>query len=134
MKRTLTIAALLFASLAGTALAADNYDLSINKPAAKAKSRAVARISVRPKGAFHVNTEYPAKLTVAAPAGVSLEKEKQTGKEAAKLAKDALEFEVAFTADAAGTKSFTGELKFAVCTDTECKPTTEKVSFEVDVK
>jgi hypothetical protein len=108
--------------------------MSINAPAAKAKERAAARITVKPKGAYHVNTEYPVKLKLTAPDGVALEKDTQSGKDAAKFAKESLEFEVGFTASGAGKKSFTGELRFAVCTDTECKPTTEKVAFDVDVK
>ncbi len=68
------------------------------------------------------------------PDGVKIEKEVQSGKEAARFEKTGLDFEVAFTSDAPGTKSFNGEVRFAVCTDTECKPTSEKVSFDVDVK
>jgi hypothetical protein len=136
MNKLVSVAALLLVATAtlGTALAADQYDLSIDRPAAKAKERAVARITVRPKGAFHVNVDYPVKLKIAAPDGVKLEKDVQSGKEAARFEKTGLDFEVAFTAEGAGTKSFTGEVRFAVCTDTECKPTSEKVSFDVDVK
>ncbi len=129
-----SLAACLIAASAGTALATDTYDVTINKPSARAGERAVAKISVAPKGAFHVNTEYPVKLVVTAPDGVKLEKLKQTKDDAKRFEKAGLDFEVAFTSDGSGTKSFTGELKFAVCTDTECKPTVEKVAFDVDVK
>lgn len=134
MKKILTALAFVLAATAASAIAADQYDLSINKPAAKAKSRAVARVAVKPKGAFHMNVDYPAKLKLTAPDGVKIEKDTQTGKEAAKFDKGSLEFEVAFTAESTGTKSFSGELRFAVCTDQECKPTSEKVTFDVDVK
>ena len=136
MKKLVSVAALLLAATAtlGTAIAGDQYDLSVTKPTAKTNERAVARVSIRPKGAFHVNVDYPTKLKITAPDGVKLEKDVQRGPDAAKFEKGALDFEVAFTADGAGTKSFSGELKFAVCTDTECKPSTEKVSFDVDVK
>lgn len=134
MKKLLSVAALLLAATTGTALAGDQYDVAINKPTAKAKERAVARVVLKPKGAFHVNVDYPAKLKIVAPEGVKVEKDSQTGKEAAKFDKSTLEFEVAFVSDGSGTKSFSGELRFAVCTDTECKPTSEKVAFDVDVK
>jgi hypothetical protein len=136
MKKLVSVAALLLAATAtlGTAVAGDQYDLSVAKPAARAGVRAVATVSLRPKGAFHVNVDYPTKLKMTAPDGVKLEKDLLRGPDAAKFDKGALDFEVAFTADGAGTKSFSGELKFAVCTDTECKPTTEKVSFDVEVK
>jgi hypothetical protein len=135
MNKLVSIAFLLATTATlGSALAGDQYDLSLSKPSAKAKARAVAKVSIRPKGAFHVNVDYPTKLKVLAPAGVTVEKLVQRGAEAARFEKSGLDFEVAFTADDTGTKSFSGELKFAVCTETECKPTTEKISFDVDVK
>jgi hypothetical protein len=134
MKKLVSLAALLVAATAGSALAAANYDVNVNKPSAKAGERAVAKISVQPKGDFHVNTEYPIKLTLNPPDGVKLEKTKQTKDDAKRFEKAGLDFEVAFTSDGSGTKAFSGELKFAVCTDTECKPTVEKVAFDVDVK
>jgi hypothetical protein len=137
MKKLVSAAAVSLVALAAAALpalAGDQYDVSIKPPSAKANERAVAKVSVSPKGAFHVNTEYPVKLTITAPDGVKLDKEKQTGPDAKRFEKAGLDFEVGFTASGSGKKSFTGELKFAVCTDTECKPTTEKVAFDVDVK
>jgi hypothetical protein len=136
MKKLVSVTALLLAATAalGVAVAGDQYDVSISAPAAKAKERAVAKVSVVPKGAFHVNTEYPVKLKINPPDGVTLEKDTLRGPDAKRFEKAGLDFEVAFTADGSGKKSFSGELKFAVCTDTECKPTTEKVSFDVDVK
>jgi hypothetical protein len=136
MKKLVSAVALLLAATAtlGTAVAGDQYELSIKSPSAKANERAVAKVSLAPKGAFHVNTEYPVKLTLSAPDGVKLEKETLRGADAARFEKTGLDFEVAFVAGGSGKKSFSGELKFAVCTDTECKPATEKVSFDVDVK
>ena len=136
MKKLVSAVVMLLAatSTLGAALAGDQYDLAVAKPSAKAKERAVARVSIHPKGAFHVNVDYPTKLKMTAPDGVTLEKDVLRGPDAAKFEKGGLNFDVAFTADGAGTKSFSGELKFAVCTDTECKPSTEKVSFDVDVK
>jgi hypothetical protein len=142
MKKLVSAAALLLAATAtlgtvgtvGIAMAGDQYDLSIKSPSSKANERAVVKLSLAPKGAFHVNTEYPVKLTITPPDGVKLEKQKQTKDDAKRFEKAGLDFEVAFVADGSGKKSFTGELKFAVCTDTECKPSTEKVAFDVDVK
>ena len=136
MKKLVPALALLLAATAalGAAAAGDQYDLRISAPAAKVAERAVASVVVTPKGAFHVNTEYPVKLKLTAPDGVTLEKDTLRGADAKRFEKAGLDFEVAFTAAASGKKTFFGELKFAVCTDTECKPTTEKVSFDVDVK
>jgi hypothetical protein len=134
MKKLVSAAALLLAATAIPASAGDQYDVKIASPSAKAGERAVVKVSVAPKGGFHVNTEYPVKLTIAPPDGVKLDKDKQTKDDAKRFEKAGLDFEVGFVAGGSGKKSFTGELKFAVCTDTECKPTTEKVSFDVDVK
>ncbi len=134
MKKALSIAALLVTAIAGTAFAADNYDLSIKSPAAKAKEKTTATIEIKPKGDFHMNLDYPTKLTIKAPDGVKVEKEKQLGKEAAKFDKEAAKFEVAFTADSPGKKTITGELKFAVCSADKCAPQKETISFDVEVK
>ncbi len=136
MKKLLTTASLVvaFTSLLGAALANDQYDFTVKSPSAHANERAVANVSIAPKGAYHVNTEYPVKLTVTPPDGVKLEKEKLLKDDAKRFEKTGLDFEVAFIATSPGKKSFTGQLKFAVCTDTDCKPTTEQVAFDVDVK
>jgi len=134
MKHLARAAALLLAAASLPALAGGDYEVSIVTPAAKANERAVVRVALTPKGAFHVNTDYPASLKVAAPAGVKVEKEAQTKADAKKFEKQALEFEVAFVSGEAGKKSFTGELRFAVCTETMCNPTKEKVAFDVEVK
>jgi hypothetical protein len=135
MKKLLSAAAVLFATVAvGSAVAGDQYDVKVTSPSAKVGERAVAKVSVSPKGPFHVNLEYPVKLSIVAPDGVTVEKAKQNKDDAKRFDKERLDFEVAFTSGASGKKSFTGEVRFAVCTDTDCKPSSEKVNFDVDVK
>jgi hypothetical protein len=135
MKKALSIAALLLTSLTGTALADSAYSLAINAPSAKTSSKAVAKITVQPKGKFHINQEFPTKLTLEASNGVKLEKAKWTAKDAVKFENTTAEFEIAFTPESRGKKTFTGELKFAVCEGEEsCIPKNEKISFTVDVK
>ncbi len=134
MKKTLATAILLVTAFAGSAFAASNYTLSVNAPPAKASTRGVAKIKVQPAGGFHMNVSYPTKVTLTAPEGVTLEKTKQTAKDAVKFDETTAEFDVGFTAAAKGKKTFTGELKFAVCTETTCDPRVEKLSFDVDVK
>jgi hypothetical protein len=136
MKKALAIAALLVTAMAGTAMAHDeDFTLSIKAPAAKVKEKGVAKIKVEPKGKIHMNLEYPTKLTIVAPGGVTVEKASQTTKDAVKFDQSTAEFDVAFKADSAGKKAFTGELKFAVCEEqTSCHPHTEKIAFNVEVK
>jgi hypothetical protein len=133
MKKALLLAALAVATLTGTAFAADQYDLKVKAASGKAGEKTVATVSVKPKGAYHVNLEYPHKLVLTAPDGVTVEKAKLVAKDA-KISKEAIEFEVAVTPAAKGKKTIEGELKFAVCTDTDCAPQTEKVSIVVDAK
>ncbi len=134
MKNIASLAVFALASSFGVAFAADGYDLNISPASAGANARATVKVSVAPKGAYHVNTEYPVKLSVTAPDGVTLEKALLTKDDAKRFERAGLDFEVAFVPASSGRKSFTGTLKFAVCTDTECKPAVEKVSFDVDVK
>ncbi|APR82634.1 Hypothetical protein A7982_07983 [Minicystis rosea] len=135
MKKPLSIAALFLVAMTGTALADAKYSTVIKgPPSAKVGTKAAASIIVKPQGDYHMNADYPTTLTISAPDGVQLAKAKQTAKEAVKLDKSELEFQVVFTPESAGKKSFTGELRFAVCRDTDCNPQTEKVSFTVDVK
>jgi hypothetical protein len=89
---------------------------------------------VIPNADWHMNMDYPTKLTVEAPAGVTVAKPKLGKDDAVKFAEQECEFAVAFTPSEAGDKTFTGEFKFAVCQDTACVPKTEKLEFQVAVK
>jgi hypothetical protein len=131
-KALLSILAVL--AISGTALAGGTYKLDVKTPSAKANEKATVKVHVEGTGGFHVNPDFPTKLTINAPAGVTLEKGTQTKADALKLAKDGADFAVNFTATEKGKKSFTGTFKFATCTDNECKPATEQLAFDVDVK
>jgi hypothetical protein len=122
-------------ALSSTAFAAGNYKLDVKAPSsAKKGEKATTTIHVEGTGKYHINEEYPTKLTITAPAGVKIEKDKQTKADAKKFGKAGADFEVVFTSSDTGKKSFTGELKFAWCADTDCNPATEKIAFDVDVK
>jgi hypothetical protein len=122
-------------ALTSTALAGSNYRLDLKAPSsAKKGEKATAKLHMEGTGEFHVNTEYPAKLTMDAPSGVTLDKAKQTGRDAVKFEKSGADFAIAFTSSDTGKKSFKGEFKFAVCTDNNCSPTSEKIAFDVDVQ
>jgi hypothetical protein len=131
MSRILPVALLLLSS---QAFADTSYSLKIDTPPAKKTQRAVAHIHIAPGTGFHVNKDYPTSVTVVPPTNVVVEKPKQTGKDAVKLAEDGADFDVAFVPGEPGQKTFTGELKFAVCSANSCDPKKEKLSFTVDVK
>ncbi len=121
--------------LTSTAYAGGRYKIEVKAPASVKKGeKAVAKLHYEGTDGFHVNTEFPAKLTVTAPSGVTVEKPSQTKEDAVKLKHDGADFKITFTATDTGKKDFTGELRFAVCSDNNCNPSSEKVAFTVDVK
>jgi hypothetical protein len=130
MVKTLTVALLLSG---GVALADPAYNLKIETPAAKKAQKGVAKIHILPGAGFHMNKDYPTNLSVVAPAGATVEKPKQTGKDAVKLVEEGADFDVAYTCTQGGKQVFTGELKFAVCSASSCDPKKEKLTFTVDV-
>ena len=112
MKKIFAIAALFVASVAGTAIAADapaNSDLKVTAPATVKTGEAVsATISVTTKNGYHINKEYPWKLTVG---------EKKLDK-----------FSLAETkATLAGAPKGKATLKGAVCSGATCKPFTKEI-------
>lgn len=113
----------------------DRYDVVVTTPTdAAVGQRAVVSIKVEPKGVWHMNLEYPAALSVEAPGGVTMEKAAQKKADAKRLDENGAEFEVAFTPEEAGEKTFGGEFKFAVCQDEACHPVKESLQFVVAAK
>ncbi len=112
----------------------DSYALSWQVPTAKKGERATARVHLAPGKGYHVNKDFPTALTLVAPAGVVLERPKQTSKDAAKLEEAGADFDVALTASAPAAAVVTGQMRFAVCTATTCDPKSVAVNFTVDVK
>lgn len=92
-----------------------------------------ARLLVTTKTGWKLNNEYPTKLQIVPPSGVSVDKTKQRRTDAVHWAKHSAEFQVKITAKAAGNKPFTGKFKFAVCTKTTCDPKKELLAWVVDV-
>lgn len=134
MKKTFaSIVAIL--ALTSTAFAGGEYKLDVKAPAsAKKGEKATTTIHIEGTGGYHINQEYPTKLTITAPAGVKVDKATQSKADAKKFAEGGADFAVDFTPSETGKKSFTGELKFAYCKTTDCNPKSEKIAFDVDVK
>ncbi len=136
MKKLVVLAALMafpaFAQEKGTP---NGYVLKVEAPPAKKGQKAVAKVKITPGAGYHMNQDYPTSLVLSSvPAGVTIDKLKQTKKDAAKWDAAGGEFDVAYTAAQAGKKVVTGEIKFAVCSATTCDPKKSNVSFEIDVK
>jgi hypothetical protein len=116
--------------------------LAVVAPAdAKPGAEVVAKITVTPGKGYHVNTEYPIKLTLAPPAGVTLTKadfaagghDKARG-DADALDEQNLAFAVKLTPAASGSYTINGKFKFAVCDHDQCLPKKETIAITVAAK
>jgi len=116
--------------------------LAIVPPAdAKPGAEVVAKITVTPGKGYHVNTEYPIKLTLAPPTGVTLTKtdfaagghDKARG-DADALDEQNLAFAVKLTPAASGSYTINGKFKFAVCDRDQCLPKKETIAITVAAK
>lgn len=120
-------------------LQANEGTLAVTMPAgAKAGTETMAKIVVTPGADYHINVEYPTKLTVDTTAGVQLAKAVQTAGGADKAKGDAdafnereLAFAVKLTPAAPGSYTLKGSFKFAVCDKDQCLPKKELITIQV---
>lgn len=119
-------------SIAG-AVSGKPFSVTVAQVTAAKGQPVKAEVVVKPGAGYHINEEFPTKLSLKAPAGVTLAKA-DLGKADAKMSKDECRFEVTLTGNEAGQKTVPGELKFAVCTDTTCDPQKTAVSIALSVK
>lgn len=123
-------------------LAPDEGKLAIDAPAdAKAGAEATAKITVTPATGYHVNTEFPTKLTLTAPDGVTLSKTEWKMGGPSKDKGDADVFEeqqlllgIKLTAAKSGSYTINGTFKFAVCDKDSCRPKKETIAIQVAAK
>lgn len=116
--------------------------LAITPPAdAKPGSEAVATITVTPGKGYHVNTEYPIKLTLTSPSGVALAKAEFVAGghgnpkgDADALDEKQLAFAVKLTPAASGSYTINGNFKFAVCDRDQCLAKKETIAIAVAAK
>ena len=116
--------------------------LAIEAPAdAKAGAEATAKIIVTPNAGYHVNMEYPIKLTIAPTDGVAVAKaelvagghDKSKG-DADSLDEQNLTFSVKLTPSKSGSYTVNGSFKFAVCDKDQCLPKKEQIAIVVAAK
>ena len=115
--------------------------LSIEVPAdLKAGSEVIAKVLLTPVEPYHVNKEFPTKLALTPPAGVTLAKNEmkaggadQTKGDADMLEDKQLAFSVKLTPQA-GNHTISGTFKFAVCDKDTCLAKKETISIVVAAK
>jgi hypothetical protein len=127
MKKIFAFAALAVATVAGAAFAAEGYSIAVAGGSGKVNEKITSTITVTAKGEHHVNKEYPHKVLLSAPEGVTVD-----ARVMGVVASDTtLTFTVVSTQAAAGTKGINGEVKFATCTPNSCIPAVERVTINV---
>lgn len=99
--------------------------------AGAAGAETVARVVVRPGKGFHMNKDYPTKLTLEVPAGVTTSKAVLLPADAETFDDNQLAFAVKLTPAAAGDYTVPATLKFAVCTESTCNPKKTAVALAV---
>ena len=119
----------------GVQRSAASYLIAVEVPGqVSAGAEGQVSVTVQPKKGWKLNLEFPTKLVVVAPGGVTLSKTKLRKKDAAHFSEQKGSFAVRFKAEAAGDKTFTAKFKFAVCTERTCDPKTEQLTWVVSVK
>jgi len=122
----------------GSTLHADEGTLTIDKAEGKVGSELTSNITVTPSGEFHVNTDFPTKITLEPPDGVKLMKTEYTAGGSSKAQGDAsafsektMAFAVKATADKPGSYEIKGTFKFAVCKVDQCFPKKQPITITV---
>lgn len=110
------------------------YTIAVAGPnEAVAGAASKIEISVAPADGWKMNKEFPTRLQLTSPDGVTVAKAEQRLADAAHFDDHKLTFAVEFTPSSAGEKKFTADFKFAVCTESTCDPKTESLAWVVNV-
>jgi len=113
----------------------DSYTVKLASPdKVTTGAKGSATLEITPKKGWHLNDEFPYKLTVTAPAGAKVAKPEQGKKDTVSFSHEKMKWAIDFEASTAGDKAFTGKVKFAVCTETSCDPKKEELAFNVKVQ
>lgn len=111
------------------------YTVTVHAPTGKANKDSSLQVVVKPKAGWKLNMEFPTKLKLEPPAGVTVAKKTLKKGDATVFSeKKGATWKVGYKAASAGDKKFSGKLKFAVCTEATCDPKSETLAFNVSVK
>lgn len=100
------------------------------------KSGELSRVvlHLEPRGAYHINMEYPVEIGLSGDPATSFPKATLAKADAAKFDEKSARFDMPFTAAAAGDHKLMANVKFAVCTPENCVPDERNLSLAVAVK
>ncbi len=118
----------------GPSVEDNTFKLSlVSEPEYSAGSAATVKLVLEARGNYHVNQDYPIKIDLKAPAGVTLPKPSLGKPDAAEFGEKIARFEVPFTAPA-GAHELSADVDFAVCTPETCVPDQRKLAIKLAVK
>ncbi len=122
--------------IGGTVLAeTETYIVKADVPTdLESGSEAVVTINLLPKTGWKINQEFPTKLKVKAPEGVTVNAESQGADEAESFTEKQALFKVSCSPEGAGSKEFAADFRFAVCTDATCDPKKAELAWTLNVK
>lgn len=95
--------------------------------------KAAFTISIKPRGAYHLNQEFPTSVTSEVPKSIALEKPQLVKADAKLFSEQQIQFEVAFSASEAGEFKVTALVDFAVCTAKTCIPLRKNLPVSLKV-
>lgn len=91
-------------------------------------------ITLKPRGEYHINEDFPLSVALKAPAGISLAKAELQKAEAAEVTDKVARFDVPVTPTQAGTHTLEAHVKFAVCTPENCVPDERTLALALTVQ
>lgn len=119
----------------GPEVRSDDYVLSAHAdeayPAGEAQSFS---IELEGRGKWHVNTDYPISVEVEADAPIVLEQGRFSKADAAKFQAEGARFDVPFKATGPGEVDVMAIVDFAVCSEDNCLPATEKLKVALRIE
>src|SRR5438046_4361816 len=93
-----------------------------------------AKVSVVPRSDAHVSPEAPISLALTSGSGLKLAKEKLGRGDAKETPAKGVEFDVPFTAAAAGKDEVKGTLSFFICTEKLCEKQKREIAMAIEVQ
>jgi hypothetical protein len=84
--------------------------------------KAAFTISLKPRGEYYINQEFPTSVTTQVPKSIALEKSKLVKADATLFSKKQVKFKVVFSPSEAGKHEVNALVNFAVCTAKTCTP------------
>ena len=112
-----------------------SFELSVTPVGsyASGKPGSVA-VTLKPRGVYHINQEYPLSVALKAPAALTLAKAELQKSEAAEVTEKLARFDVSVTPTTAGTHTLEAHVKFAVCTPETCVPDERTLALALNVQ